>query len=49
MYSKSKRAVWIQDPFHMPDVESFPYRTGDRQGGTMEDHAEDTPPVQHGF
>lgn len=26
----SEKAVWIQDPFHMPDDESFSYRDWDR-------------------
>lgn len=45
----SEKAVWIQDPFHMPDVESFPCHSGDGRGGTLEDHAEDAPSVQYGL
>jgi hypothetical protein len=44
-----EKTVWIQDPFHVSDDESFPYRDRDRSGGTLEDHAEDAPSVQYGL
>jgi hypothetical protein len=44
-----EKTVWILDPFHVPDDESFSYRDWDRSGGTLEDHAEDTPSVQYGL